>query len=49
MKQQSEKISASLAGIDQKEISSLRILQSSVDAQKKNIRVNLTVEIFSGE
>jgi uncharacterized FAD-dependent dehydrogenase len=43
------KISASLAGIDQKEISSQRILQRSIDARKKNIRVNLTVEIFTGE
>jgi uncharacterized FAD-dependent dehydrogenase len=43
------KISASLAGIDQSEISSLRILQRSIDARKKNIRVNLTVEIFTGQ
>ena len=43
-----KKISASLAGIDQKEISSLRIIKRSVDARKKNIRVNLTVELVSG-
>jgi hypothetical protein len=43
------KISASLAGIDQKEISSLRVIKKSVDARKKNIRVNLTVEVFSGD
>jgi uncharacterized protein len=43
------KISASLAGIDQSEISSLRIIKRSVDARKKNIRVNLTVEVFTGE
>jgi uncharacterized protein len=43
------KIAASLAGIDQSEISSLRILKRSVDARKKNIRVNLTVEIFTAE
>jgi uncharacterized FAD-dependent dehydrogenase len=43
------KIAASLAGIDQSEISSLRILKKSVDARKKNIRVELTVEIFTGE
>ena len=43
------KISASLAGIDQSEISSLRILKRSVDARKKNIRVKLTVEIFTGQ
>ena len=44
-----KKIAASLAGIDQKEISALRIIKRSVDARKKNIRVNLTVELFSGE
>jgi uncharacterized protein len=43
------KISASLAGIDQSEISSLRVLKRSVDARNKNIRVNLTVEIFTGQ
>ena len=42
------KISASLAGIDKSEITSLRILKRSVDARKKNIRVNLTVEISTG-
>jgi len=42
-----KKIAASLAGVDQAEISSLRILKRSVDARKKNIRVNLTVEIFT--
>ncbi len=40
------KISASLAGIEQDKISSLRIIKRSVDARKKNIRVNLTVEIY---
>jgi len=43
------KISASLAGLDQSEISSIRVIKRSVDARKKNIRVNLTVEIFSGD
>ena len=43
-----KKISASLTGIDEKEILSLRVLKRSVDARKKNIRVNLIVEIFSG-
>lgn len=43
------KIAASLAGVDQSEISSLVILKRSVDARKKNIRVNLTVEIITGE
>jgi len=35
------KISASLAGIDQSEISSLRILKRSVDARKKISALNL--------
>jgi uncharacterized protein len=43
------KISASLAGIDQSEITSMRILKRSVDARKKNIRVELTVELFTGQ
>jgi uncharacterized protein len=44
-----KKIAASLAGLDQSEISSIRVIKRSVDARKKNIRVNLTVEIFSGD
>jgi len=43
------KLSASAAGIDQSKISSVRILKKSVDARKKNIRVNLSVEVFTGE
>jgi len=43
------KISASLAGIDQSEISEIRVVKRSVDARKKNIRVNLTVDVFYGE
>lgn len=43
------KISASLSGMDQSEISAVRVIKRSVDARKKNIRVNLTVEVFSGE
>lgn len=42
-----KKISASLAGIDQTEVTALRVLKRSVDARKKNIRVNLSVEVFS--
>jgi hypothetical protein len=41
------KIAASLAGIDQQEITSLRIVKRSVDARKKNIRVNLSVELYT--
>jgi uncharacterized protein len=43
------KISASLSGMDQSEIKTLRVIKRSVDARKKNIRVNLTVEVFSGD
>jgi uncharacterized protein len=43
------KISISLAGPDQSQISSVRVIKRSVDARKKNIRVNLTVELLSGE
>ena len=42
------KIAASLTGIDPAAISSLRIIKRSVDARKKNIRINLTVEVFHG-
>lgn len=43
------KIAASLAGIDMEAVSALRVIKRSVDSRKKNIRVNLTVEVFSGE
>jgi uncharacterized FAD-dependent dehydrogenase len=43
------KIAATLAGIDSSEISSIRIIKKSVDARKKNIRVNLTVEVITGD
>ncbi len=43
------KKSARLAGIKDSDISNLRIIKRSVDARKKDIRVNLTVEVFSGE
>ncbi len=42
------KTAASLAGIDSDSITLLRVLKRSVDARKKNIRVNLSVEVFSG-
>ena len=44
-----KKIAASLTGIDPSAINALRVIKRSVDARKKNIRVNLTVELFSGE
>jgi hypothetical protein len=43
------KISASLAGMEQSDITALRVVKRSVDARKKNIRINLSVEIFSGD
>ncbi len=43
------KISASMAGVAQDDISFLRIVKKSVDARKKNVRIDLTVEIFTGE
>ena len=43
------KIASSLSGIDSKDITALRILKRSVDARKKNVRVNLTLEVFTGE
>jgi uncharacterized protein len=41
------KASASAAGIDPSGIRFLRIIKRSVDARQKNIRVNLTVEVFT--
>ena len=43
------KIAGSLSGVDPENITALRILKRSVDARKKNVRVNLTVEVFTGE
>lgn len=42
-----KKIAATLAGIDLATVTSIRVLKRSVDARKKNIRVNLTVEVFT--
>jgi uncharacterized FAD-dependent dehydrogenase len=44
-----KKIAASLSGIDLAAVTAIRVIKKSVDARKKNIRVNLTVELFSGE
>jgi uncharacterized protein len=46
---QVRKIAASLSGLDVKDIFSLRIIKRSVDARKKNIRVNLSVDVITGE
>jgi uncharacterized FAD-dependent dehydrogenase len=43
------KIAATLAGQDPESVNEVRIVKRSVDARKKNIRVNLTVEVFSGD
>ncbi|HLN54620.1 MAG TPA: FAD-dependent oxidoreductase [Bacteroidales bacterium] len=43
------KKSSRMAGIGEGSISEMRIVKRSVDARKKDIRVNLTVELFSGE
>ena len=42
-------IAASLTGIDVGDIAEIKIVKRSVDARKKNIRVNLTVELLTGE
>lgn len=42
------KIAASMAGLDPSAVTGLRVIRKSVDARKKNIRVNLTVELFYG-
>lgn len=43
------KAAASKAGIRGEQITSQRIIRKSVDARQRNIRVNLTVEIFTGD
>ena len=43
------KIAASLAGMDISAVSALRIIKRSVDARGKNIRINITVELFTGQ
>ena len=43
------KACASQAGLQPASLTSLRILKRSVDARHKNIRVNLSVEIFTGD
>ena len=43
------KIAGSLTGIPPSQIKGIRILKRSVDARKPNIRVNLTVEVLSGD
>jgi uncharacterized FAD-dependent dehydrogenase len=42
------KIAATLAGINQSEITEVRVIKRSVDSRNKSIRVNLSVEVYSG-
>jgi uncharacterized protein len=44
-----KKIAASMAGMDLTAVTTIRVIKRSVDARKKNIRVNMTVEVFSEE
>jgi uncharacterized FAD-dependent dehydrogenase len=41
------KISGTLAKLDPSDISRIRVIRRSVDARHKNIKINLTVEVFS--
>lgn len=43
------KIAASLSGIPLASVTSVRVTKRSVDARKKNIRVNLTVDVLTAE
>lgn len=43
------KKSSRLSGINETEISGIRIIKRSVDARKKDIRINLAVEVLTGE
>jgi uncharacterized FAD-dependent dehydrogenase len=43
------KVAATLTGIDVASIAYMRIIRRSVDARKKKIRVNLSVEVYTGE
>jgi uncharacterized FAD-dependent dehydrogenase len=43
------KAAASAAGVERAEITGLRITKRSVDARKSNIRVNLSVELVTGD
>jgi uncharacterized protein len=44
-----KKIAASLAGITQGDVIALRVIKRSVDARQKNVRINMTVEVFYGD
>ena len=44
-----KKLSATTATIDLASISSVRIIKRSVDARNRNIKINLTVEVITGD
>ena len=44
-----KKAAAADAGLNTDKVTSIRILKKSVDARQKNIRVNLSVEVFSSD
>jgi uncharacterized FAD-dependent dehydrogenase len=46
---QIKKIAATLAGVNVSDITSLHIIKKSVDARKKNIRINLSLEVITGD
>jgi uncharacterized FAD-dependent dehydrogenase len=45
---QVKKIAATLSGVNTSDIVSLRIIKRSVDARKKNIRINLSIDVVIG-
>ena len=45
---QIKKIAATLAGVNILDVTSFRIIKRSVDARKQNIRINISVEIVTG-
>jgi uncharacterized protein len=46
---QVKKIAATLSGVNVSDIVSLRIVKRSVDARKPNIRINLSIDVITGE
>jgi hypothetical protein len=44
-----KKIAVSLSGIGESAVKSVRVIKRSVDARKKNIRVNLTVDVLTAD
>jgi uncharacterized protein len=45
---QVRKIAATLSGVNISDIVSLRIIKRSIDARKKNIRINLSIDVITG-